>query len=208
MWGLIVSIALGGMLLMVAITALRDGELSVGETTFERGQPLFAVVVALLFAAGAGLGGYAAVVGWRTQQGEPRQVDGERFVMTLPASWKQDDDMATMLSRGGSMQALAYTGQGDELVVSWPTDPQPGATGVDQLVTQLEDPSIAYRKWLVERTDQAVAVDMEYPSPRGDVVARVVARQLDEGLFMVTAMCSHQGDPSRCRQALASLKLK
>ena len=137
MWGLIVSIALGGMLLMVAITALRDGELSVGETTFERGQPLFAVVVALLFAAGAGLGGYAAVVGWRTQQGEPRQVDGERFVMTLPASWKQDDDMATMLSRGGSMQALAYTGQGDELVVSWPTDPQPGATGVDQLVTQL-----------------------------------------------------------------------
>jgi hypothetical protein len=207
LWGLIVGIALGGLLLMVATTAWRDGELSFGELVLRRGEKRYTLAMAALATVGVALAGYSVMTAMRTESRPARTVDHERFTITLPGIYDTMDDLAEMLTGDGSMGALAYAGSGDELLITWATAPQKGTRA--ELPGRLKDPAIGYSQWKVDAGDQETIVDMEYRSPRGEVVARVIARQTEPDVVnMITAMCSHQGDPQRCRGAVQSLQLR
>ncbi len=207
MWGLIIGVTLGGMLLMLGIGAWRDGSIALGERRLERGQIGYALVTAALITAGAGLAAASVVLGWRVEHGPPQPVEHDGITLTLPPSWQADPDLAEMLSQGG-MRAAAWHGSGDELLLTWPAEPQANIDDLDLAIASLEDASIRYTRWEIRKGDGARRVDMEYPSPRGDVVAAVIAQRVAGGVRLVTAMCSHQGDPSRCRRAIASLEVR
>ena len=143
------------------------------------------------------------MVGYQVELAEPVTVTGAGVSIVIPGAYREASELQEMLTKGGSMHAIAYAGDGDELVVTWAAAPRELEGSLPDLLASMKDPAIAYRVWNVSGD----RVDMEYASPRGKVIAAIVAAGSD-ARRVVTAMCSHQGGGQRCRDTIATLRVQ
>ncbi len=74
----------------------------------------------------------------------------------------------------------------------------------------MRQPGLDYRRW--EPSDQGPArvVDMAYPSPRGSVRARAMARVVEGPpvqIAWIMVSCTHEGRPEDCEHVASSLRV-
>lgn len=222
MWGLIVGVALGGLLLMTAVTCLREGELAVGEVVLRRGEPRFWAAVGLLGVAGLAAAGSAVALAADLEEAPDRTVEHAGFSFVIPSGWAALEDSGAPLVTTSTpdLGVAGYRGPTGEAMVMWRRAPLHDAVRHDaaagsgdprqELLASLREPGLDYRRWDPSDQGAARAVDMAYPSPRGSVRARALAR-IDDGpparVAWIMVSCTYDGRPDDCEHVASSLRL-
>jgi len=207
--GLIVGIALGGLLLMTAVTSLRTGELRLGDRVLRRGELRFGVAVGLIGAAGLAAASTAVIAAEQTGTRPSQTVTVPGFSFVILDSWQESEAIPGTAPPGRDLGVVAFAGAEGELVVTWRRAPAEGSP--EELLDSLRQPGLRYDRWERSEIDGVPAVDMEYASPRGIVRARALALHDDGGeapmLRWALATCTHEGRARPCEDAVASLKV-
>lgn len=203
MWGLIVGVALGGLLLMMAVSAMRAGEVRIGERVHRRGEPPFFVVVGLMAAAGALAAGSAVVAGSTAEEPAAQILEVPGFSLAVRGEWSEREALPDAPTER-DLGVVAYAGPDGELVITWRR--APAEQSPEELLASLRQPDLRYDRWQVTTVDGVAGVDMEYASPRGVVRARALALPEDGELSWVLASCTHDGRGAPCEAAVTSLR--
>jgi hypothetical protein len=205
MWGLIIGVALGGLLVLTAITALRQGELSLGELRLVRGELRFGLVVGVLGALGLLSLGSAMMLASETEDAAPMSVQVGDFALSIPGDWSPAAGPPTAAPTE-AFGTAAFSGPGGELMVVWRHMETAEEGAIARLVADLKQPDIAYDRWDEREVDGGRMVEMGYASPRGRVRGRALARRQAGGLSWAVVTCSHDGSSKRCETSIASLR--
>ncbi len=210
MLGLLISLTLALLVVVTAITALRRGELELGERTLRRPEPMFWIVIG----TGAGLSVLIAVVSLRAffevhaaDGGPPELLARAGAQIAVPATWRPMPELEALMGEG-SDHVVAVAGEGAELLVLWPpTRPLPdgGAVDVEAAADAMKSPAFGYERWDVRSFEDHVVIDATYPSPRGRVAARHLLFDDGGALRVVTATCSSEVSFSVCEGVVQSL---
>lgn len=209
MFGLIISIALGAVMIGAALSAARGGELTVGEgTRLRRGELLFAPAVGLLGMMGAGLWSFAGFVALSEDASDqaPKAVGGEGWTADIPGGWPRMTHVEEAFGGG----AVVYGDGGADvvfLVTSAPRpvdDPRPLRTQLEAFGTLGDD--LSTRRTRVEMA-RALAFDGQHMTPRGLAYTRLIAFGTGEKLSTVQAICTDDTGEGVCPPVIASLRL-
>ncbi len=212
MLGLIISVGLAALLVVTSAAAMRRGVLEVGDRRIARHQALFWVLT-----VGGMIGGTAIMmVGIRAymhvradDEAPPRVFRRDGVQVVIPAGWNPLPELEEMMG-SASTAVLAVGGEGAELLVLWPSaGPAAEAKAIRAelraTAAGLENPAIAYQRWVVTDVAQGVVVDAEYASPRGLVIARHILFEQAGALRVVSGTCSTEGDVATCRTVIGSM---
>ena len=209
MFGLIISIALGAVMVGAALSAARSGELTVGEgTRLRRGELLFAPAVGLLGLMGAGLWSFAGYVALSEDASDlaPKAVGGDGWAADIPGGWSRMSHVEEAFGGG----AVVYGDGGADvvfLVTSAPRptdDPRPLRTQLEAFGTLGDD--LSTRRTRVEMA-RALAFDGQHMTPRGLAYTRLIAFGAGEKLSTVQAICTDDTGAGLCPPVIASLRL-
>lgn len=209
MFGLIISLALGAVMVGAAVSAARKGELEVGEgTRLRKGELLFAPAVGLLGLLGAGLWGFAGHValGDDPSQARPQRVTGRGWTAEVPAAWSRLSHVEEAFGGG----AVVYGDGGADVVFLATSAPRP-ADDPRPLRTQLEafgtlGDDLSSRRVVVDMP-RALAFDGQHMTPRGRAYTRLIAFATNDEISTVQAICTDDTGAGFCPPVIESLAL-
>ena len=204
MWGLIVGVALGGLLLMLAVSAIRAGEVRLGSRVYRHGELGFVVSVGLMFAAGTLAAGSAISTGMGADEPVTETIEVPGYSLEVRGDWSEMEALPEAPTER-ELGVVAYAGPDGELMITW----RRAASEMppEEVLASLRQPGLRYDRWETTTVDGVAGVDMEYASPRGVVRARALAHELAEGeLSWVVASCTHDGRGRGCESAVTSLR--
>ncbi|HZO12925.1 MAG TPA: hypothetical protein VFB62_06695 [Polyangiaceae bacterium] len=205
----IVSCLIGIVLVWLALRALRKGTLTLpgGGQTLKRGQSAYWLLVVTLFAAGVGavVTGVSGLQVWLDPDPGPmRSVEGPGFRIDVPSSWQEAE-------AEGDMAAMSFSHPHGELLLLFPPPAKVAAGGLEAFAEGARDPAIRYQRF-DKKLDSSgkggrLQIDMRYPSPRGEVIGRLIASLDAEGkLRSVHALCTFEGsNAALCERIVSSL---
>lgn len=204
MWGLIVGISLGGLLLMMAVSSIRTGEVRLGDRIHRRGEPRYAVAVGLMAVGGVLASGSAVATGLSVDERAPQTLEVPGFALDVRGEWSEQEGLPGAPTER-DLGVVAYAGPDGELVITWRRSEAEGSPA--ELLASLRQPELGYDRWETTTVDGIAGVDMEYASPRGVVRARALAlTETDGQLSWVLASCTHDGRGGPCEHAVTSLR--
>lgn len=202
----IVSAVIGIALVWFSLRALRRGIFTLpgGGQTLQRGQSAYWLVVVTLFAAGVGavVTGVAGLQLWLDPDpGAMRTVEGPGFRIDVPSAWQEAEP-------AGDMDAMTFSHPRGELVLLFPPPAKVPAGGLEALAEGARDPAIRYQRFDTKLEKGRLEIGMRYPSPRGEVIGKLIASLDAEGkLRSVHALCSFEGESNAalCERIVSSL---
>ncbi|MEQ9317791.1 MAG: hypothetical protein RIF41_01485 [Polyangiaceae bacterium] len=204
MWGLIVGIALGGLLLMMAVSSLRSGEIRLGDRVHRRGEPRYVLAVGVMAGGGILAAGSAVAAGISAEEPETEAIDVPGFALEVRGEWSEREAFGGAPAER-DLGVVSYAGPDGELMITWRravADSSP-----EELLASLQQPGLRYDRWEPTAVDGVAGIDMEYATPRGVVRARALAlTEADGELSWVLASCTHEGRGAACEDAVTSLR--
>lgn len=205
MLGALISLAVGGLMVFVAVQALRGGELATGETALRRGDPLFLPAIGALALGGLGLGAWTV---WVVSEDvslarqPPQRIEGDGWRAAVPPRWER------LPAEGMPPDATLWGDGRGELMVTRSRGPLPAtrAANVGELLREtVPGPSVSDRPPIFTETSTSLAATFDYSSPRGPVRSRLLGWVTGDEVHLVVAVCTDGAESGVCGEVIDSL---